>query len=75
MATAQQPRAKGKTVAVIIRANPSDGTPAAPKKINVDIEPMPGAALQTYRRRIRSGRAGRVRQGGRQAGVWGTRLR
>jgi hypothetical protein len=59
MATAQQPRAKGKTVAVIIRANPSDGTPAAPKKINVDIEPM----------------AGRVRQGGRQAGVGGTRLR
>jgi hypothetical protein len=48
MATAQQPRAKGKTVAVIIRANPSDGTPAAPKKINVDIEPMPGAALQSY---------------------------
>ncbi len=53
MATAQQPLSegktvKGKTVAVIIGANPSGVTPATPKKINVDIEPMPGAALQTY---------------------------
>lgn len=33
---------------MIIGADISDGAVAAPKKINVEIEPAPGPALQTY---------------------------
>jgi hypothetical protein len=48
IATAWQPFSKRKTVTVIIGANPLSGCATYAEEINVDIEPMPGAALQTY---------------------------
>jgi hypothetical protein len=69
MATTQKPPHCSKTIAVMIAPKLRAATLPTPKKIHVDIEPMPAAALQTYIAGASDpGALIEHAQGGRQAG-------